>query len=301
MPVTRRGFTLVEVLVVIAIVALLAGLTIAGVQHARHAASRTECSNHLRQIGLSLHQYHDHYKHLPSGLIHPALPPGVFGPNTDPYPFSTWQMRILPFLEQNALWSAITVAYSQDPYFLMDNPPHWVRDVPIPLFLCPADGDRDPASTAPADNPALSSYIGVSGTNWMRQDGVFYLDSPTRFAAITDGLSATVCIGERPPSRDRVYGRWYGGYGEWGPVNSYLGVREVAYGAYFDECPQGPYHFGPGRLDNPCSVYHFWSFHTGGANFLFADGAVHFLPYSADGILPALATRAGNDIVEVPW
>jgi len=44
-------------------------------------------------------------------------------------------------------------------------------------------------------------------------------------------------------------------------------------------------------------MFHFWSMHSGGANFLFADGSVHFLRYSADAILPALATRHGNEVV----
>ncbi|MFO0803834.1 MAG: H-X9-DG-CTERM domain-containing protein [Gemmataceae bacterium] len=58
--------------------------------------------------------------------------------------------------------------------------------------------------------------------------------------------------------------------------------------------------FRPGRLENPCDVNHFWSPHPGGANFAFADGSVRFLSYSADPIMPALATRAGGEVVEIP-
>ena len=57
---------------------------------------------------------------------------------------------------------------------------------------------------------------------------------------------------------------------------------------------------GPGRLDNPCDRYHFWSLHPGGGNWLFADGSVRFLSYSADPIMPALATRAGGEVVPLP-
>jgi len=49
-----------------------------------------------------------------------------------------------------------------------------------------------------------------------------------------------------------------------------------------------------------CDQFHFWSLHSGGANFVFADGSVHYLPYSSDNIFPALATRAGGETVSIP-
>lgn len=60
-------------------------------------------------------------------------------------------------------------------------------------------------------------------------------------------------------------------------------------------CHDGPYSYAPGHLTNPCSVYHFWSLHPGGANFLFADGSARLLPYSASSIMSALASRAGDE------
>ena len=65
-------------------------------------------------------------------------------------------------------------------------------------------------------------------------------------------------------------------------------------------CPRQSYPYGPGEPDNMCDTFHFWSRHPGGANFAFADGSVRFLRYEADPILPALATRAGNEAVAVP-
>ena len=65
-------------------------------------------------------------------------------------------------------------------------------------------------------------------------------------------------------------------------------------------CNIGPYQYGPGKLNNTCDDFHFWSLHSGGANFAFADGSVRFVTYSADPIMPALATRAGGEVVEVP-
>jgi prepilin-type processing-associated H-X9-DG protein len=107
--------------------------------------------------------------------------------------------------------------------------------------------------------------------------------------------------GERPPSADFWYGWWYAGYGQagTGSADMLLGVRERNLGGPFvSDCPAGPYHFREGRADNQCDLFHFWSLHPGGAHFLFADGSVRFLAYSADAILPALATRAGGEPVD---
>lgn len=300
---TRNAFTLIEAVICIAILALLCSLVMGAVQLARAAAHRTQCGNNLRQIGLAMQQHHDTFKCLPAGVVHPLLRPGVrriYGRDVDPYPLSTWHMRILPFVEQEALWLTIPNAYVIDPYSISD-PPHRAREQIVPIYLCPAIGIPSLGTNGKAPGSALTCYLGVSGQNWMRRDGMFYMDSAMAFAKVSDGLSNTIAVGERPPSADGTYGRWYGGWGQWGDFNNYLGVREMATkGAYIGQCTDGPYHFQSGRLDDPCSVYHYWSFHSGGANFLFADGSVRFLGYSADSLLPALSTRAGNDPATVP-
>lgn len=125
-----------------------------------------------------------------------------------------------------------------------------------------------------------------------------------RFTDITDGTSNTLLVGERPPSKDLWYGWWYAGFGAGGngTADMVLGVREnIPPGdAFIPDCGGLPARFAPGRIDNMCDAFHYWSLHSGGANFLFADGSVRFLAYSADAVLPALATRAGGEVVEVP-
>jgi prepilin-type processing-associated H-X9-DG protein len=80
-----------------------------------------------------------------------------------------------------------------------------------------------------------------------------------------------------------------------------LGAREINAGARFARnCPTGPYHFQAGRFDNQCDLFHYWSPHAGGANFLFADGSVRFLRYEADAVLAALATRSGGEVFPQP-
>jgi prepilin-type processing-associated H-X9-DG protein len=256
----------------------------------------------MRQLGLALHQHHDTSLTLPSGVSHPAALPGVarlYPLPDDPFPMMTWHTRLLPYIEQDELWRISVQAYQVDTHFL-DDPPHLARTVLVRTFSCPADGRRARAGKSPDESPAPTSYLGVSGTSHYRSDGVFYLDSHTRFADITDRLSSTLMVGERPPSSDLRYGWWYGDWGNWGDVNSYLGVRETGLTDWIPGCPDGPYAFSPDRVQNPCSAFHFWSLHSGGANFLFADGSVRFLPYSSAKLLPALATRAGGEVAVLP-
>lgn len=144
-----------------------------------------------------------------------------------------------------------------------------------------------------------SSYLGVCGSNGLKNDGVLYRNSRTKFADVTDGLSNTLFLGERPPGHDFHYGWWYAGRGQLGSGSGdmILGVKEPNLEPIQPDSPCGPgvYSFGPSRFDDPCGAFHFWSPHPGGANFAFGDGAVRFLSYSARDLLPALASRAGGE------
>jgi len=297
------AFTLIETLVVIAIIGVLLGLLLAAVQTVRSAAARLNCANNLRQVGLALHHYHDASNSLPPGVSHPELGPWVFlrpyGPDRDAYPLLNWQARLLPFAEQDALWSQIRLAYAKT---ACSSRSHRIQR---PLFRWPSTSARPTSlgprpNVPPQDNPAGTSYLGVSGKASSYEDGVLFLDSQVRFAGITDGTSSTLMVGERPPSSiGAPRGPMVWGMGRLGHGDAYLGVREVIGGDRYG-CGEGPYHFAIGRRDDPCAVYHFWSFHPGGANFLFADGSVRFTGYAADNALPALATRAGGEVVAFP-
>jgi prepilin-type processing-associated H-X9-DG protein len=287
------GATLVELLVVIGILSSLVALLLPAVQRVRAAAQRVQCSNNLRQIGLALHNYHD---------SHGQFPPGVRG-TKDPFPFLSWIARLTPHLEQQAIWDQTVKDYADQKHFW--GPPTWHAGVGrvLRLLICPADGPASAFVQPENVEVGFTHYLGVIGRDSGSKDGVLYLDSRVTFGGIKDGTSSTLMVGERPPSPHNRFGWWYAGVGQSfdGSADMLLGVQD--YRTTFREptCPWGPYYFGPGTLANPCDTFHFWSLHMGhGANFLFCDGAVHFIPYSAKDIMPALATRAGGEAVDWP-
>jgi prepilin-type N-terminal cleavage/methylation domain-containing protein/prepilin-type processing-associated H-X9-DG protein len=288
------GFTLIELLVVIGIVAILIGLLLSAVQKVRSAAARVQCQNAAKQLGLALHNYHDTRQGFPPG--HRSLN------NPDRMPFSGWCLSVLPFLEQQALVSQAEAAYKANPNPF--SPQHPGLSAVAPAFLCPADGRASTAQTSLLTKNviAFTSFLGVAGLDAATaRDGVLYQDSSTRFADITDGTSNTLLLGERPPSADFQFGWWYAGAGQQltGSADLVLGAREPNLQPITSGSPCGPgrYPFTPATgFNDPCGMFHFWSPHTGGANFVLADGSVRFISYSADPLMPALASRAGGEV-----
>jgi prepilin-type N-terminal cleavage/methylation domain-containing protein/prepilin-type processing-associated H-X9-DG protein len=283
----KNGFTLLELLIVIGICSLLAGLTFQAVQFARESSNRLACLNQIRQIALGSHNYMAAYQTLPPGTS--------YNGGGSPFPFMSFGLRLLPFLDNETLWNQAISSYSQEKDFLL-NPPHSGARTRIPLFLCPLEKRSFSNDLELGNGFGLTSYLGVSGaasrSNW---DGVLYLDSKIKTSDILDGTSNTLLVGERPPSANRDLGWWYGGWGQNrdGSGDSTLSVREKNYYPIAFNCPKGPFSYTIGKIDDQCSAFHFWSLHSGGANFAFCDGSARFLPYSADNLIPVMATRSG--------
>jgi prepilin-type N-terminal cleavage/methylation domain-containing protein/prepilin-type processing-associated H-X9-DG protein len=286
----RFGFTLIEVLVSLAVTSILFGLLLVGLQAARDAAGKIHCFNNVKQIGLAISLYHDTYGRMPAGCS--------FLGGRDPYPHISWCAKLLPYLDQDSLWRDTLQAYEKASFF-ESVPPHRGLGTVIPVFTCPVDPISQEAWDFKRFQVAFTSYVGVEGTDQFQKDGVLYLNSRVSFTDIKDGASNTIIIAERPPSGRMNFGWWYAGWGQAkdGSAEMVLGSREKAVHRSLRNCSSDAAHFQPGNSEWQCDVLHYWSHHAGGASFCFGDGSVRFLRYEADTILPALSTRSGGEVV----
>jgi prepilin-type N-terminal cleavage/methylation domain-containing protein/prepilin-type processing-associated H-X9-DG protein len=294
----RRGFTLVELLVVIAIIGVLIALLLPAVQAAREAARAAQCKNHLKQLGLAAQQYHDSVG---------RLPPGWLANQPEGTPGWGWTSALLPQLEQANLSESLIRRHLA----IADPWNQSARETPLAVLFCGSDahpkvatifggggeeheGDEDEQAVVAnieAGTPLLriarTNYVGVFGFSEIEAapaagEGVFFFQSRTRFAEITDGLSNTLIVGERSARL---------GNSVWAGVVQGANEAMARVVGIADHTPNDPHH----HFDD------FTSFHPGGVHFLFGDGSVQRINNQIDlGVYQALSTRGGGEAVNAP-
>ncbi|QJW94812.1 DUF1559 domain-containing protein [Frigoriglobus tundricola] len=309
------GFTLIELLVVIAIIAILIGLLLPAVQKVRSAAARLSCSNNMKQMGLALMMYHDSYQKFPYGSNDDGQ-----DASGNKIAYLPWGVMILPYIEQQNLYARFNVSlpFNVPPNNTnVADPTQNPAANAIKTYQCPASPSRgavyqdtwdgNPNAYGPYSGPAswtvsASDYIGISGLLGsltgkfypgasFDHNGVLTDNFQVRIGDITDGTSNTWVVGEQggapnvygsgpkvlasPPYDPTATGLYISGNG-WADENN--GDQWFG-GSSFD----GTNPVGGGTCMINCSnIQGFFSFHTGGANFLYADGHVQYVPQSLD-------------------
>jgi prepilin-type N-terminal cleavage/methylation domain-containing protein/prepilin-type processing-associated H-X9-DG protein len=267
----RTAFTLIELLVVIAIIGVLVALLLPAVQMAREAARRVQCTNNLKQIGIALHGYHDAHNTFPSGgWIALFGQPATSNLNTG------WSTSVLPWLEQRALFDSLNLS------FVYDHPADSTATYTVlQVYLCPSEPRStfwnrypgDQFSHADADYGGMYGERGLSSPTVTNNPprGPMIFNQPIALAAITDGASQTLQIGEDPEAINAMWASGHNIFDQAFPINA-----------------RPPVEFGEELTSQ----------HPGGVNVLFADGSVHFLKNQTNPrSLAALCTRDGGEVV----
>ncbi len=295
------GFTLIELLVAVAVAGVLVALLLPAVQQAREAARRMECRNHLKQIGLALHNYHDVHGRFPLNYGR--------GPYNENNTGASWLQMILPQLDQTTLYRRIRFGRpAADPDNLA------VATTVVPVYLCPSAAVPDGmlVHARNANGPrAATCYKACLGANWAwglfspvyttagrnayETDGLELCtgvicrggDTPpfsARLADIYDGASRTFAVGEAVPEWS-WHSWWY-----W--FNAVTATCAV---------PLNYFQVPEDTLDDWFYNYAFASRHRGGAHFCYADGHVDFVSEAIDlNVYRALATIQGGETTEAP-
>lgn len=318
-----RGFTLVELLVVIAIIGVLIALLLPAVQQAREAARRMQCSNHIKQLGLAVHNYHDTFGKLPYNRSPQT------GSGSSRGRGASWFVRLLPFLEQSAAYDQLE--FTGD--FTHQDAPNVNTDV---LSRFAVEGLYCPSSPLPrfatwdkhgvAYEAQRANYVGIEGSyfkggtvstvstdvNHSYYGNIYYNgtivgiwsgQSAIGFSALTDGTSNTMFVSEQSNYQfngttqvDRAVSNYWGGAWAAGACGGSSPGNWVQNGTSL-RWPIGTYG-GTGNDRDFSQNSALTSAHPGGVMGGMGDGSVRFLSETVNfAVLTALCDRQDGSVV----
>ncbi len=271
-----RAFTLVELLVVMAIIGILIAMLLPAVQAAREAARRLDCANHLSQLILAVHHYEASQGYYPAGVLEEKGPilsqPKGYHHN--------WIVQILPFVEEQNKFAHLD--FSVGVYHANNAP---VRAIPLRILKCPSSWLPTPA---PGSNYAACHHD-VEAPIDANNHGVFFLNSRIRYDDVTDGSSHTIYLGERLLDTPAAELGWMSG--------TSATLRNTGGGAITIARRAGVPVKGV-QFDPLLAVGGFQSVHPGGAQFAFGDGSVRFLSgVTGSSVFQQLGHRADGKLL----
>lgn len=309
-----RGFSLIELLVVIGILGVLAAMILPAVQAAREAARRVQCRNNLKQLGLALHGYAAVWDGFPPATL---LTDGTKG--SGPTLHFSVHYRLLPYMEQQALYDSarldVNTVHLED---LAQN--QTIAHHVVATFLCPSDPNSH--SRPPAPN-SYRVNIGPSGEGPEVDGGGFSVFRITRLSDFADGLSSTIALSEKPigsagrysPERDWLdVGLPNAGFTSerWIDICSDLSGLESAhldsgrtwllagdqFTLFTTALPPGSNIPDCGSAGSSSGLFTARSYHPGGVNALMADGSARWYGSGvAREVWRAKGSRRGGEIV----
>ena len=294
------GFTLVELLTVIAIIGVLAGLLLPAIQAAREAARRVQCTSSIRQIGVALANFEYSSKRYPAGC---SISPGLAINQR-----ILWSGDILPFIEQTTIRNNIDLTKAWDDPSSTNAKALQFTSL---IFRCfsanaPSTFNHQVARRVPCNYLACATGLNSreSGPapilDDSEQDGIFYTDSKTTHAGILDGTSHTVFVGEAL-FLEHVFGTDLNNNPQlvdhWAVGSPTIGNSELSEALASTASRINAYRIKPQVMIDEIELG-YSSRHIGGAHVVFADGHTEFLNESIDAeTWSAMGTRFGIDIV----
>lgn len=202
---------------VIAIISVLIALLLPAVQAAREAARRMQCTNHLKQVGIALHNYHSSLNAFPVGFLYPQANQVYPGVPALHYRWSVFA-QLTPYLEQTSVYNALNMNWpiAAGPSSVLGTPP-WtpfptnltVMAAKVSFFLCPSDPAQPPSALAGGLTSGPSNYQFCTGDGSpgsanpgdagviVPANGAFVLGPAQSMATLTDGSSGTVAASEQ--------------------------------------------------------------------------------------------------------